>query len=90
MEVLFKPTFIKEFNNLQKSLKGEIGKICLEIFPKLQNLKEFRNYDLNPIKGFKSYYRIRIGDYRIGFKVESNAVIFMRVCHRKDIYRYFS
>lgn len=89
MKVLFKPTFIKEFNNLSKIIKEEVGKICLDIFPKLQNLREFKNYDLKSIKGFKNYYRIRIGDYRIGFKIESNAVIFIRVCHRKDIYKCF-
>lgn len=92
MEVFFKTTFIKEFNNLQdlqRLIKEDVRKLCLEIFPKLQNLKELKNYDLRPIKGFKNYYRIRLGDYRIGFKTESKTVIFMRVCHRKDIYKQF-
>lgn len=89
MEVFFKPTFIKEFNHLQKSIKEEVGKLCLDIFPKIKNLEELKNRDLKPIKGFKNYHRIRIGDYRIGFKTESKTVIFMHVCHRKDIYKQF-
>jgi mRNA interferase RelE/StbE len=35
------------------------------------------------------YYRIRVGDYRIGITVEQNVVTFVRVLHRRDIYRYF-
>ena len=35
------------------------------------------------------YYRIRLGDHRIGFVFEQGAVTFVRCLHRKDIYRYF-
>ncbi len=35
------------------------------------------------------YYRIRVGDYRVGFVFERGVVTFVRCLHRKDIYRYF-
>jgi mRNA interferase RelE/StbE len=35
------------------------------------------------------YYRIRLGDYRIGFVFERGAVTFVRCLNRKEIYRYF-
>ena len=35
------------------------------------------------------YYRIRIGDYRLGIAVDGNVVILVRFLHRRDIYRYF-
>ena len=35
------------------------------------------------------YYRIRVGDYRLGFVFEQGAVTFVRCLNRKDIYRYF-
>ena len=41
------------------------------------------------IKGHKSAYRIRIGNYRLGFFVEKNTIILTRVLHRKEIYKYF-
>ena len=41
------------------------------------------------LTGFKSAYRIRIGDYRIGIFVQGNLVQFARVVHRKDIYKVF-
>lgn len=42
------------------------------------------------IKGFSSFYRIKIGDYRLGMEVTpENEIILLRFLHRKDIYRYF-
>jgi mRNA interferase RelE/StbE len=35
------------------------------------------------------YYRIRLGEYRLGFVFENGAVTFVRFLHRKEIYRYF-
>jgi mRNA interferase RelE/StbE len=35
------------------------------------------------------YYRIRVGDYRVGFVFETGAATFVRCLHRKEIYRYF-
>ncbi len=89
MEIFFKPSFIKDFKNLPKEIKLKIKRICFEIFPSIKNLKEIKGFDIKPIKGFKNFYRIKIGDYRVGFKKENNKIVFMRVKHRKDIYKYF-
>ena len=35
------------------------------------------------------YCRIRIGDYRLGFALDGNAVMLMRFMHRRQIYRHF-
>ena len=34
-------------------------------------------------------YRIRLGDFRIGLLVEGSLVTFVRVLHRREIYRRF-
>lgn len=44
---------------------------------------------LKKLKGHSTYYRIRVGDYRLGLAVEGNEVHLLRFLHRKDIYRYF-
>lgn len=36
-----------------------------------------------------AYYRIRLGDYRVGVSVSGATITFIRFLHRKDIYRYF-
>jgi len=42
------------------------------------------------IGGYKSFYRIKIGDHRLGMEAISNKeVVLLRFLHRKDIYRYF-
>ncbi|WP_242045445.1 MULTISPECIES: type II toxin-antitoxin system RelE family toxin [unclassified Calothrix] len=45
--------------------------------------------NIKKLKTDGDYYRIRVGDYRIGLKISDNLVVFVRVLQRKDIYRYF-
>jgi len=89
MEIFFKRTFLKDYKRLPKELLEEVKEICNSIFPRIKNLADFKEYPIRKIRGFKNYYRIKIGDFRIGFKKSDNQVIFMRVLHRKDIYKYF-
>ena len=54
--------------------------------------KASKVYDLNQvkkIKGGKNYYRYKYGDYRVGFKLEDNEIIILKLAHRREIYRYF-
>ena len=45
---------------------------------------------IRKIEGFDSFYRTKIGDYRLGMEALSDKdVILVRFLHRKDIYRYF-
>ncbi|OPY79496.1 MAG: Toxin RelG [Syntrophorhabdus sp. PtaU1.Bin058] len=34
----------------------------------------------------KGYWKLRVGDYRIVFKVKGNEIIILAILHRKDIY----
>ncbi|WP_199250185.1 type II toxin-antitoxin system RelE/ParE family toxin [[Phormidium] sp. ETS-05] len=52
-----------------------------------EQLSEISN--LKKLKGSTDYYRMRVGDYRIGIKVNDGVVSFVRILHRKEIYRYF-
>ncbi len=45
--------------------------------------------NLKKMEGFKTFYRIRIGDYRIGIEVKKDIVSFITIAHRKDIYKKF-
>ena len=90
MKILFKPSFIGDFKKLPLDIQREVRHICTEIFPKLKSLKGFCSYNIKPLTGFKSYFRIKLGSYRIGFKERNDGGIeFMRVKHRKDIYKHF-
>lgn len=45
--------------------------------------------DLTKLSGGNNYYRIRVGDYRLGIVVEAETVEFVRCLNRREIYRYF-
>jgi mRNA interferase RelE/StbE len=38
-------------------------------------------------KTLKGYRRLRVGDYRIVYKIEQEDMIILGICHRKDIYK---
>lgn len=44
---------------------------------------------LTKLSGSQQFYRIRLGDYRIGLSLEGGTIEFVRCLHRRDIYRYF-
>ncbi|MEM1043275.1 MAG: type II toxin-antitoxin system RelE/ParE family toxin [Bacteroidota bacterium] len=41
------------------------------------------------MQGWSDYYRLRIGDYRLGLKLEEETVIVLCFLHQRDIYRRF-
>ena len=51
------------------------------IFQQIPNLKR--------LEATGKYYRIRVGDYRIGFVFQRGTVTFVRCLNRREIYRYF-
>lgn len=59
----------------------------------IQELESVENLDeiasAKPMQGWDSYYRIRIGDYRLGIKKVGDTVEVLRFLHRRDVYRYF-
>ncbi|MGD1913346.1 MAG: type II toxin-antitoxin system RelE/ParE family toxin [Rivularia sp. (in: cyanobacteria)] len=52
-----------------------------------ENIGEINN--IKKLKADGDYYRIRIGDYRIGLRIYDDVIVFVRALQRKDIYRYF-
>ena len=89
MKIYFKKSFLKDFQKLPDEIKEEVKEICFYIFPGIKSLREIKKYNIKRLKRIKSYYRIKIKDYRVGFKKSNDTVIFMRVLHRKDIYKHF-
>ena len=86
MKVKFKNAFLKDIEKLPSNYRERIEKIVFDQIPQSDNLQMIKN--LKKIRADNLYYRIRVGDYRIGFKDRGGELVFMRVLHRKDIYRY--
>jgi mRNA interferase RelE/StbE len=59
----------------------------IEELEQAENLSDLRG--LKKLVGHSSAFRIRIGDYRLGFFFEKDGVLLGRIAHRKDIYSLF-
>jgi mRNA interferase RelE/StbE len=44
---------------------------------------------LKKLSGFKTAFRIRTGNYRIGILYQNGVIYFVAFAHRKDIYKEF-
>ena len=87
MKVEFKKSFVKDLERVRdKSLKERVRQ-TIERVEEAQTLQEIGN--VKRLQGGERYYRIRVGDYRLGLMLEGDTVIFVRFLHRKDVYRYF-
>ena len=89
MKVEFRRSFEEDLKKIKdKKILRKVKELIEEI-EKAKSFKDIQNINIKKIKGYKYFYRIRVGDYRIGIKAEGNKVMFVRILHRKDIYRYF-
>ena len=88
MRVLFTKSFAKDLRNHKKNqiLLQQIQKV-IEQVERAETITELTN--LKQIKAEGRYYRIRIGDYRLGLAIENDQITFVRVLHRREIYRFF-
>lgn len=82
------PSFLKDIKALKST--PEFTSIKALVFEEIRDIPDFEDIrNLKKLKGAEDYYRIRVGDYRIGIRFDGETVVFVRVLHRKDIYRYF-
>ena len=88
MKLIFEKRFEKDLKKIQdkrilERVKSTIEKISLtdSLLELDENVKRMRS---NP-----NFWRIKIGDYRIGLEKEKDKIILVRILHRKDIYKYF-
>jgi len=87
LKVEFKNSFAKDLQKIKEGkIKGQVSDV-IEQVEGADDLQSLRN--LKKLHGVDNYYRIKLGDYRIGLIVEKDVIIFVRLLQRKDIYRYF-
>jgi mRNA interferase RelE/StbE len=88
MKVEYLPSFIKDLKSLRStSVYEPIRALVFEVIPGYENFQEI--LQIKKLKNGDQAYRLRVGDYRIGFTFEQGVITFARVLHRKEIYRYF-
>ena len=88
MKILYTEQFSKDLDKITNDVR--LKKNILQIIDRIKQadyLSELEN--VRKIKGYEGYYRIRMGDFRVGIKITDNSVEMLRCLHRKDIYRRF-
>jgi mRNA interferase RelE/StbE len=88
MNVEFRKSFARDLKRHSRDtiLLSRVQKIILNV-EATDDPKEIA--DLKKLKAEGSYFRIRVGNYRIGLKIEKDTAIFVRLLDRREIYRHF-
>lgn len=84
----YKKTFLKDLAAIPKRHRSRIERLVFDEIPASENI--FTDFDIDRMKGYDHYWRIRIGQYRVGIRITGdNTIIFYRVKSREEIYRAF-
>lgn len=86
MNIDIHSSFVKDTKKLPSPVKQKLADIIVQI-KSANNLQEITN--CKKLTGYKTAYRIRIGDYRIGFFYTKDVVELTTILHRREIYKYF-
>jgi mRNA interferase RelE/StbE len=87
MEIRVNKTFLKELAQILDSQRLKIEQFVFNDTAAFQRQQDIPN--LRKLKGYKYFYRIRFGNYRAGVRIENDILIFERLLHRKDIYKFY-
>lgn len=76
--------------DVRKQKDSSLNKKLALLLSKIESAEELEQIPhLKKLSGYQDYYRIRLGDYRIGLELAEGVVTLIRCLHRKDIYKYF-
>ena len=87
MKVEFEKTFVEDLEAVRdERLRQRVRELILRL-EAARTLREVGN--VKKMHGRDPFYRIRLGNYRVGIATEGGVVVLVRFLPRKDIYRYF-
>jgi len=87
MKLEFRKSFLDDLKCIQdRAILRRVTNL-IETWEQTETLAEVAH--LKKLKGRGNHYRVRIGDYRLGFSVINDTVCLVRLLPRKDIYKYF-
>lgn len=79
MDLQITKTAIKSIKRLDKPMRDRI----------LAGIKKLPLGDVKKLQGYDYFYRLRIGDYRIIYKLNGNTIIVSDVLPRGEAYKRF-
>lgn len=91
MEVILKKSFSKSLKLTPKHIQESVQTIVIPALENFDSLEE-SGLDFKKMEGSKkteNYYRIRVGDWRIGIEYIKPNVILITILSRGSIYKQF-
>ena len=88
MIITFDNSFIDAFKKINDTSIVRRANDAVEKLEAANSLREISN--IKAMKGNPNYYRIRFGDFRIGFRLaDENTIVLLAIDHRSVFYRDF-
>lgn len=87
MNTAFLGSFLRDVKKLREArVRRDVAEAIRDVedAPSLAQIPSLKR-----LSGHAAFYRIRIGDYRIGLKLEGDTITFVRCLHRREVYRFF-
>ena len=79
--------FLKQLSKINSIETADLVRKAISNVESASSISQISH--LKKLKGYSNYYRIKIGDFRIGILLEQNIIDFVCLMHRKEIYVYF-
>jgi mRNA interferase RelE/StbE len=87
VKVVYRESFKRDIKKIKEK------KLLKKIKDRLTKINECNRpeeiVDLKKLSGEFGFYRVRIGDFRLGLYIKDDVVEVVRFLHRKDIYKFF-
>lgn len=87
MNTAFRKSFSKDLKKIHEQNVLDRVRKAIEEVEAAVDLSEVGN--VKKMTGTDNFYRIRVGDFRIGISVEADTITFIRCLHRRNLYRFF-
>lgn len=87
MKTEYLSSFARDLGKIKDTQTLRRVKQAIERIEQAENLRDVSN--IKKLTGSKDAYRLRVGDYRLGFFVDDEVVQFARVLYRSEVYHRF-
>jgi mRNA-degrading endonuclease RelE of RelBE toxin-antitoxin system len=87
MKSVFLASFLTDVKKLRDAKVRRAVTAAIENVEAAMSAADVRS--LKRLSGQRDYFRIRLGDWRIGVHITGDTVTFVRCLNRREIYRFF-
>jgi mRNA interferase RelE/StbE len=87
MKTTFRKSFLRDLKKVKDRAVRDGVREAIENVEAAADLRAI--HGLKKLSGTADYYRLRVGDYRLGVAIGGDTVEFVRCLPRRDLYRFF-